>query len=590
MSKVIWKSLLLSPTFVAIGLLGNGSAFAAQPVEEAPAIQVSDNKIAQSNPFGAPTNEQPAAAPANNQPAAAPVDNNQAPVNTQNMDQMLRYSNEGNQNTEAQVTNVSQFSDVQSTDWAYEALSRVVEKYGCLQGYPDGTYRGKRALSRYEFAAGLNACLRQIEALIEAKGQNYVTKDDFEALQRLVEEFRTELATLGGRVDNLEARTTFLEEHQFSTTTKLAGEAIFAYTDTLDNKGSPGILGNRVRLDLRTSFTGKDVLHTRLAAGNLSNPLGSYYGFDTREGGQTFELSPGENNDIKLDWLGYYGQLNDNVKFYIAATGGIHSDYVNTNNPYFEDYDGGNGALSNFASESPIYRIGGGAGVGLKFKLGPAGISLGYLAENANNPDGTGGNNGFVNGEYAALAQVDFDLNDKFGLGLTYVRGRHVDGEIYDLGSGTGVVGTAQANALPNAVGGVNTNSYGLTASFRPSKKLSFSGFVMKTDSKGDDALGNEVKGDTWSYGAGIALPNLGKEGNVLGLFAGVSPTLRGLRVAGNQAPITRDNAYHVEAFYKYQLTDNISVTPGVIWLSNPEQDSSNDSAVIGTLRTTFTF
>ncbi|PSB00991.1 iron uptake porin [Merismopedia glauca] len=575
MSKVLWKSLLLSPTLVAVSLLGTSSAFAAQPVEEIPAVQASENQIAQSNPFGTPSNEQ--------QPA---------PTNTQNLDQMLRYSNEGNGNTEAQVTNVSQFSDVQSTDWAYEALSRVVEKYGCLQGYPDGTYRGKRALSRYEFAAGLNACLRQIEALIEAKGQNYVTKDDFEALQRLVEEFRTELATLGSRVDNLEGRVTFLEEHQFSTTTKLAGEAIFAYTDTLDNKATPGIFGDRVRLDLRTSFTGKDVLHTRLAAGNLANPIGSYYGIDTREGGQTFELSPGENNDIKLDWLAYYGQLNDNVKFYIAATGGIHSDYTNTNNPYFEDYDGGNGALSNFASESPIYRIGGGAGAAVKFNLGPAGISLGYLGENANNPTNTlNNNNGLFNGEYAALAQADFNLNDRFGLGLTYVRGRHVDGEIYDLGGGRGVVGTAQANRGGIPFGSdFNTNSYGLTASFRPSSSLSFSGFVMKTDAKGDVA-GTEVKGDIWSYGVGVALPNFGKQGNVLGVFAGVEPTLRGLKVGGNQTNFgPRDNAYHVEAFYKYQLTDNISITPGVIWLSNPAQNSNNDSAIIGTLRTTFTF
>jgi BMFP domain-containing protein YqiC len=579
MSKVLWKSLLLSPTLVAVSLIGSASAFAAQPVEEIPAVQASENQIAQANPFGTPSNEQ--------QPA---------PNNTQNLDQMLRYSNEG-QNTEAQVTNVSQFSDVQSTDWAYEALSRVVEKYGCLQGYPDGSYRGKRALSRYEFAAGLNACLRQIEALIEAKGQNYVTKDDFEALQRLVEEFRTELATLGSRVDNLEGRVTFLEEHQFSTTTKLAGEAIFAYTDSLDNKATPGIFGNRVRLDLRTSFTGKDVLHTRLAAGNLANPIGNYYGIDTREGGQTFELNaqgPGDNNDIKLDWLAYYGQLNDNVKFYIAAAGGIHSDYTNTNNPYFEDYDGGNGALSNFASESPIYRIGGGAGAAVKFNLGPAAISLGYLADNGNQSLNTvNNNNGLFNGEYAALAQADFNLNDKFGLGLTYVRGRHADGEIYDLGGGTGVVGTAQANRggvpfIPG-VSSFNTNSYGLTASFRPSRSLSFSGFVMKTDAEGTVG-GVDYDGDIWSYGAGVALPNFGKQGNVLGVFAGVAPTLRGLKVNGAQQGIANDNAYHVEAFYKYQLTDNISITPGVIWLSNPGQDANNDNAVIGTLRTTFTF
>ena len=47
----------------------------------------------------------------------------------------------------------------------------------------------------------------------------------------------------------------------------------------------------------------------------------------------------------------------------------------------------------------------------------------------------------------------------------------------------------------------------------------------------------------------------------------------------------------HVEAFYKYQVTDNVSLTPGVIWVSSPLQGrSGRNNAVIGTLRGTFTF
>lgn len=62
----------------------------------------------------------------------------------------------------AQVTSVSQFSDVQPTDWAFQALQSLVERYGCIAGYPNGTYRGNRAMTRYEFAAGLNACLNRV--------------------------------------------------------------------------------------------------------------------------------------------------------------------------------------------------------------------------------------------------------------------------------------------------------------------------------------------------------------------------------------------------------------------------------------------
>jgi hypothetical protein len=58
----------------------------------------------------------------------------------------------------AQVNSVSQLSDVQPTDWAFQALQSLVERYGCIAGYSDGTYRGNRATGRYEFTAGLNSC------------------------------------------------------------------------------------------------------------------------------------------------------------------------------------------------------------------------------------------------------------------------------------------------------------------------------------------------------------------------------------------------------------------------------------------------
>ena len=53
-----------------------------------------------------------------------------------------------------QVTSVTQFSDVYPTDWAYQALANLVETYGCVAGYPNGTFRGNRAMTRFE--AGLS--------------------------------------------------------------------------------------------------------------------------------------------------------------------------------------------------------------------------------------------------------------------------------------------------------------------------------------------------------------------------------------------------------------------------------------------------
>ena len=119
----------------------------------------------------------------------------------------------------AQVNSVSQLSEVKPTDWAFQALQSLVERYGCMAGYPDGTYRGNRAMTRYEFAAGLNSCLDRVSELIAAGTTNLITREDLAIVQKLQAEFARELSVLRGRVDTLDARTAQLEANQFSTTT-----------------------------------------------------------------------------------------------------------------------------------------------------------------------------------------------------------------------------------------------------------------------------------------------------------------------------------------------------------------------------------
>ena len=96
-------------------------------------------------------------------------------------------------------------------------------------------------MTRYEFAAGLNACLDQITKQISGSTGNLVSREDLASLQKLQEEFAAELATLRGRVDALEARTAELEANQFSTTTKLNGFAWFNVTGAF--------AGDRVRVE-----------------------------------------------------------------------------------------------------------------------------------------------------------------------------------------------------------------------------------------------------------------------------------------------------------------------------------------------------
>ena len=157
-----------------------------------------------------------------------------------------------------QVTSVTQFSDVQPTDWAYQALSQLVERYGCVAGYPNGTFRGGRAMTRWEAAALLNACLDRVTEVTDE-------------LKALLKEFGAELAVLKGRVDGLEAQVSELEATQFSTTTKLRGEANFVIGGVDDYQTKGGDVTHTafnydLRLNLDTSFTGKDLIVFRCSS------------------------------------------------------------------------------------------------------------------------------------------------------------------------------------------------------------------------------------------------------------------------------------------------------------------------------------
>jgi hypothetical protein len=62
----------------------------------------------------------------------------------------------------AQVTSVSQLSDVQPTEWSYQAISNLISRYGCVAGYPNGTFKPGQPATRAELAALVNACIDRI--------------------------------------------------------------------------------------------------------------------------------------------------------------------------------------------------------------------------------------------------------------------------------------------------------------------------------------------------------------------------------------------------------------------------------------------
>ncbi len=485
--------------------------------------------------------------------------------------------------TMAQVTSVSQLSDVQPTDWAFQALQSLVERYGVIAGYPDGTFRGNRAMTRYEFAAGLNAALDRINELI-ATGAGTVSKEDLTTLQKLQAEFATELTSLRGRVDALEAATAELEANQFSTTTILGGEIIFAVADAFGGDppggcrslGATNVYSTRVvdclnrrrsqtntvaaqltRIGLETSFTGKDRLRTYLVTGNFDNG-----GFTSPESLNTYmarlSYQAGLENDVILDLLEYRTPVfGDRVVFSVIPFGFSLNNVLTANSPYF---DTGRGSISRFGEASPIFKVGGvlDAGVGFDWLMSDkVRLQVAYGTGESGNPSqGITGSDRSVLGAQLLLTPFNNVLT-----GITYVNAYTSDGS---LGTFTGSVnaestGLWSGGRLPNLrrtptsepsadpgfgleLGDLpaKTNAVGGTLQWRLAKNLTFGAWGGWTFTKflepipqfagelpnqqvaGEKPYGNTV---TYLFSLGLSDP-FGREGDLLAFLLGMPPKL----------------------------------------------------------------
>jgi hypothetical protein len=608
-SNVLWNSLLVTPTLLGAALIVSASALAADaPASEVEALlnetsaidlsvaelgtteTLSATDLAPLEISAAPVEVSAAdeVVPSENaadleiQPATdiAQATTEQAPVTVEeapaastapsdvtSIDEVLQYS--GNQSSMDQVTSITQFSDVQPTDWAYQALQSLVERYGCIVGYPDGTYRGQSALTRYEFAAGLNACLDRISELIAASTADLATREDLATLQRLQEEFAAELATLRGRVDNLEARVAELEENQFSTTTKLRGETIFAVAVPFDEDdsfdASQPIGGYRVRLNFDTSFTGEDLLRARLQARDFQN-------FDSLTAnnnnlGWSFGGTSDPSNNLVLDDLLYTFPLGERVQIILGANSIGDSDFVASTISPFDS--SGQGSLTNFGAPAQYSLIPGGFGAGAIVQFTDnLSLDFGYASGEAG--DSSNGA-GLFNGDYGAIVQLTF-LSDFVDAAVMYSNSYANDSFFLD-------------EDRPQVA-----NIYGAQVNF----KLGFlqvGGGVayapIRVIERGDY--------DVWSYQATLGVADLGGEGNLLGVIAGAPLYARGFGDGVFNAGLVDDRGaenipFAVEGFYRFRINENISVTPGVIWLTNPGGDPDLSDTFAGAIRTTFSF
>ena len=524
-----------------------------------------------------------------------------------------------------QVMSVSQLKDVEPTDWAFQALQGLVERYGCVTGFPDGTFRGDRALGRYEFAAGLSACLDWLTERIDTLAdKDFVSPGDLATLRRLQEEFEVELTTLRGRLINLEASTTALEAQQFSTTTRLNGLVFFNLTgagagDEVQAEGpgvfsaarDPGTGQPVVRqvddpeitfsalawLTLNSSFTGKDNLRLNLAVGNGDSPANQYVsaGLYNTYGVPFTDQAPSAPNDVVVRDFEYLFPVGDRLRLVVGPRINWYRYFDENAFTLFL-----NGASSfNASGGTLVNAVDRGAGAVALWPISnKIRLNFGYLGENTEFLPGSVFNSssnpqqGLFGGTYTATAELVVSPTPRANLRLLYTRSR-----LQQIGGLVGgAIGEPLLGLADDGLGGPLYSSTADTFSANFDWQLGdrlglFGRYAYGSTNifpKNAALAAGEVNAQ--SFQLGLAFPDLGKEGALGTLSFGVPfDVLEGRRylVSGGGNGGTQ---YEVEATYFYPLTENIAIAPAFYVISNPNNFDDNPTIFIGNLRTQFSF
>jgi len=476
-----------------------------------------------------------------------------------------------------QVTSITQFSDVKPTDWAYQALSNLIERYGCVAGYPNGTFKGGQAMTRYEAAALLNACLDRITEVTDE-------------LKRLMKEFEKELAVLKGRVDGLEAKVGELEATQFSTTTKLKGIATFVLgANSFGGNNTPVKDAARtlegatsfnydVRLNFDTSFTGKDLLRTTLRAGNFADSaFGNGVGLNQLEVAFQENCGTADCGDVvAINRLFYQFPVGNGFTATVGAR--VRQDDMLAMWPSVYPADTVLDIFT-YAGAPGAYNLNLGAGAGIWYQKNGWSISANYVSANGdggcpNNipgvcPGTTSGGIGTDASAETGTVQVGYAASN-WGLAA-----------VYNYSNGVGAAsGTPFATALDAGTGiGVigSTNSVGISGYWQPKTTgwvPSVSAGWGLNSSNFDDSVANFDGITTQSWYVGLQWNDAFIKGNALGMAVGQPTFITGCGSDvcnnGNNDRTPHDAGYAWEWWYKFQVTDNISVTPAIFYLSNP--------------------
>lgn len=488
---------------------------------------------------------------------------------------------------------IDNFTDLQPTDWAYQAIVNLVDQYGCISGYSQGVLGGSRAISRREAAALVNSCLDKVS-------------EQTDSVRALQTEFKQELALLQGQTADLEQRVTELESTIFSPTTRLRGEASFMLggVSYLGNVSANGIgkspvlprqdalsMIYSIRLGFNTSFTGKDLLFTQLRSGNAANSPFNTFNPATPWFTSTVPMAAldraytpvGGNNVVNIERIYYKfplgSQWTANVAPVIMNMGlwGTYPSAYGVRGDYLLDF------FSSFGTPG-VYNKAVGSAVALTWRQKPGWTDKTWLAHihylaimgNVGGDQGQGINGGIGRNQSMGNIAAQFGYQSpQFNLTLGYRWGQN----------GTNFLrGTdfAAANqwSLPSGTRS-NSSSFAINSYWMPRERgwiPSFSaGWGLNVlDNPGiySNQPGGATVSASQSWMAAVQWDNLSGIHDVLGIAIGQPTFATALR--NGKTP--DDGNYAFEMFYRYPLSDHINISPGIFYLSRPFGQLTVDS------------
>ncbi len=547
--------------------------------------------------------------------------------------------------TVSQVSSVSELTDVDPNQWAFQALKSLVERYGCIEGYPSRKFLGNQALTRYEFAAGLNACLDKVNELIAAGTLDLVSKDDLAALQRLQDEQKALANGLASDIDALEAKTRELEANLFSRTAKLDGEEIM----TVAGAGAPGniqttnaaptsanlipgdsqnvIFGTRTRLNIRSRNIAVrgDQLRIRFTAFTGDGQFYGSSGFSRV--GRYDTLQPGApingNAVPTFDKVYYEVPLGRDLRFTIGPRV-ENVDILGTN--LNTASEARNFSMRVFRRSLPISLTNTSLpGAAIVWNLGSAFVLRGYYGASAGGRS-FGNGSGGVTGPGQVAGEFGFKPDSRFDLGVGFY---HTTCDAVNTATGdVGEAPSTQNRIFCDASVGGSTRypftgtpgtfsnvvhdtwnahlDWDLFPSVSVFGRYSFGTATLNDGISSADTVSASINYSEWM--AGLTFKDIfGQVGNAIGIgvvqpgniysntaFSAVTTTAPTVAFGSTTFPagttIPNATEYDYGIYYRIALGPRVTLTPEFYLITNPGSISANPTVSIGSLKAVFNF